>query len=260
MTVTVANVDIGDLPNDGTGDPLRTAFEKINLNFEELVAALPEGPEGSFQFNSNGTALGTANFAYVEADNTISIGADLLPTGNITIGTNTNRIANLFVGQTSLRIGNIRVNESGNTLTFPLSVLPTSKANIAINNLNADGNITSNGGSLTSGKLQITTFQIVTSNNATNQILFETPAVGFNFGTFKINSRETLSFNSQSATVVINKNTNNLFANHAVYGTIFVNGWVTDYNADVAYGNVRFMVSPRFNTEITHTITYEIVT
>jgi hypothetical protein len=29
-------INIGTLPNDGTGDPLRSAFEKINENFDEL--------------------------------------------------------------------------------------------------------------------------------------------------------------------------------------------------------------------------------
>lgn len=31
-------INIGALPNDGTGDPLRTAFEKINNNFTQLFS------------------------------------------------------------------------------------------------------------------------------------------------------------------------------------------------------------------------------
>lgn len=38
MTQRIINV--GTLPNDGTGDPLRVAFEKINLNFNELFAGV----------------------------------------------------------------------------------------------------------------------------------------------------------------------------------------------------------------------------
>jgi len=37
--VTQAIIDIGDAPNDGTGDPLQTAFTKANANFTELYAA-----------------------------------------------------------------------------------------------------------------------------------------------------------------------------------------------------------------------------
>ena len=29
-------IDIGSVANDGTGDPLRTAFDKVNDNFTEL--------------------------------------------------------------------------------------------------------------------------------------------------------------------------------------------------------------------------------
>ena len=29
-------IKIGKLPNDGTGDPLRLAFQKVNLNFDDL--------------------------------------------------------------------------------------------------------------------------------------------------------------------------------------------------------------------------------
>ena len=33
------NINIGSSANDGTGDPLRTAFDKINDNFIELYGA-----------------------------------------------------------------------------------------------------------------------------------------------------------------------------------------------------------------------------
>jgi hypothetical protein len=32
-------INVGTLPNDGTGDPLRVAYEKINENFDQLFAA-----------------------------------------------------------------------------------------------------------------------------------------------------------------------------------------------------------------------------
>lgn len=34
-------INIGTLPNDGTGDPLRTAFNEVNLNFNQIFAAGP---------------------------------------------------------------------------------------------------------------------------------------------------------------------------------------------------------------------------
>ncbi len=36
-------INIGTAANDGTGDPLRTAFNDVNLNFNEVYAAGPVG-------------------------------------------------------------------------------------------------------------------------------------------------------------------------------------------------------------------------
>lgn len=61
MTQQVIN--IGTTANDGQGDPLRVAFEKINENFSELYnlagnTAAP--PDGSVQFRSTNTLLAVA--------------------------------------------------------------------------------------------------------------------------------------------------------------------------------------------------------
>ena len=44
--MTQAIIDIGDAPNDGTGDPARDAFNKCNNNFTELYAADAAGGGG----------------------------------------------------------------------------------------------------------------------------------------------------------------------------------------------------------------------
>lgn len=33
-------INVGTLPNDGTGDPLRVAYQKTNSNFDELYASI----------------------------------------------------------------------------------------------------------------------------------------------------------------------------------------------------------------------------
>ncbi len=46
-------INLGSSANDGTGDPLRVAFEKINNNFSELFnTAMPNGPDGSIQYRA----------------------------------------------------------------------------------------------------------------------------------------------------------------------------------------------------------------
>jgi hypothetical protein len=69
-------INIGTAPNDGTGTPLRTAFDYCNLNFTELYTAV--GPSGN-----NIVVPGTATI-----------------TGNLTVDTNTLFVdaANNYVG------------------------------------------------------------------------------------------------------------------------------------------------------------------
>lgn len=260
MAITTANIDIGDLPNDGTGDPLRTAFEKINENFAELLGGLPEGPEGSFQFNDNGNSLGTANFAYVASNNTIQLGSNIAPIANVTIGTATNKIAGLYLGNTSLKLGNVSVNEIDNTISFPLTVLPSVKASIAVNNITSDGNVTV-GDTLVVGATTTKTVQAITTTNAPNQPIVEILESEFGIGTFKINSRENASNNSQSATVVAYKSNTGLGIRYIVSDTIFIGASYINYNVFLdGYGNVQLAVSPTLNTTFTHTINYEVTT
>ena len=61
------HINLGDTPNDRTGDPLRTAFEKVNSNFDELYARTGDdlqipalaGNDGKV-LTTNGTTLSWA--------------------------------------------------------------------------------------------------------------------------------------------------------------------------------------------------------
>lgn len=258
MTITTANIDIGDLPNDGTGDPLRTAFEKINLNFAELAELIPQGPNNSFQFNSGEAFQGTANLAYDVANNIINIGGNLVPiTANVHIGSNANRISNIWLANSGLVFGNVRVTESANTISFPLLADPNEKASLDIDNININGNTNITGG-ITFANTSLNSFRAVTSNNSANQVIFQIPVNEFDFGTFQLISREANSNNSQTVNITINKSSNNLSVNYCVSGTIFAGNVVTDYNCDVGFSNVRVMVNPFPNVEITHIGTFQI--
>jgi cytoskeletal protein CcmA (bactofilin family) len=64
-------INIGALPNDGTGDPLRTAFNETNLNFNQIFAA---GPVLSNVQIANNTILTTnTNGNLVLAPNGIGV-------------------------------------------------------------------------------------------------------------------------------------------------------------------------------------------
>jgi hypothetical protein len=72
-------INIGAIPNDGTGDPLRTAFNETNLNFNQVFAAGPvlsnvriannsiltTNTNGNLVLSTNGTGVIQANVSIV---------------------------------------------------------------------------------------------------------------------------------------------------------------------------------------------------
>jgi len=81
-------INIGALPNDGTGDPLRTAFNETNLNFDQVFAA---GPVGSNVQIANNTILTTTtNGNLILAPNGVGV-----VQSNVHIVPNTSNIRNL---------------------------------------------------------------------------------------------------------------------------------------------------------------------
>lgn len=53
-------VNIGSAPNDGNGDQLRTAFDKINDNFDELYTALTLDTDGDVTVNNDSLIIATS--------------------------------------------------------------------------------------------------------------------------------------------------------------------------------------------------------
>jgi hypothetical protein len=76
-------INVGAAPNDGTGTPLRTAFQYTNSNFSELYTALGGGvglPGATTQviFNNGGTNLaGDAGLVYNKTTDALTIGGNV---------------------------------------------------------------------------------------------------------------------------------------------------------------------------------------
>lgn len=249
LNTNVFPVDLGEMPNDGTGDPLRVAFAKINDNFEYLSNLAPNGPEGAVQFIRDGVSAGDSNLIFNEADGNLETGLNVIPLTDLgsDIGATDRRFGNLFVGGAS--IGNVTISEEGNVLSFSLGGGATS--DIEVNSIVASG-------SFVLDNEEHSTFEVTTTTNAANQIVFERSVMEFDNGRFVISSRETTSHNAQKVTIDVVKNTTNLSANFVAHSTVFVGTPLTRYNVDVSFGNVRVMVSPFLNTEIVHSVSYTV--
>ena len=83
LNVTQQTINVGSAPNDGTGDPARTAFQKTNANFTDLYASLAiygQAFVGTFTATLNQTVFTLPTSPGSSANLTISVdGATLEP-------------------------------------------------------------------------------------------------------------------------------------------------------------------------------------
>ena len=57
--MTKQTINVGTAANSKNGDPLRTAFQKVNSNFDELYAAMGADVQIPSQVNNSGKLLTT---------------------------------------------------------------------------------------------------------------------------------------------------------------------------------------------------------
>jgi hypothetical protein len=136
-------INIGAIPNDGTGDPLRTAFNETNLNFDQVFAAGPvlsniqianntimtTNVNGNLVLAPNGTAVvqsnvsivpNTANIRnlgsstrrwatvyaqYLNATQ-INLTGDLTVSGNLTVQGNIIQVGNIVTETLTIQLAN----------------------------------------------------------------------------------------------------------------------------------------------------------
>jgi len=136
MAKQTVNISV---PNSGKGDPLRTAFNKINANFTELYTALGLNADttlnlGAFEFT--GSVMTTTDSTAIVIDQSttvtsdLTVGGDLLPSVDLggSIGSPDKQWKSLWVSENTIYINKI-----------PLSV--TSQGQLII-----DGDVFTGGG------------------------------------------------------------------------------------------------------------------
>lgn len=134
--MTVQTINLGNVVNDGLGDDLRTAFEKVNANFQSLNASLTVGAtnigltgQGIFaqkvgdelQFKNlvGGTGItldGTANSIVVNATQSGAFSTIFTSDDSTSIS------SSLYPDITFKGDGGIEVTSSESTITFGISI------------------------------------------------------------------------------------------------------------------------------------------
>lgn len=98
------NVNIGDSANDGAGDPLRVAFDKINDNFDEVYTALGGAIDGLAENDLKGNVLAdddtiiiNSTFGTINLNGTINTHIIPRGTGLSDIGSAANKFKDLYI-------------------------------------------------------------------------------------------------------------------------------------------------------------------
>ncbi len=250
-------INVGSLPNDGSGDPLRVAYIKINNNFALTSNLAPAGNSGDLQFKlvtTNGNITtesfsSSPNLNYNANTNNFNVGANIIPLDNetMTIGDPSLLVGNIFLGQNALNVGNINVTETGNVLSFNVAVFPSNKGQISVGGITY-GNANSVQNS-TASFVTETTFPVT---------IYSVPLTEFSAAKFDVTSRESSSNNSQTATIAASINNQGDSVSYTVHNILFNGNAVTSYSMDIFNSNVRLIVTPFLSSEITHYITYQI--
>lgn len=201
-------VNIGAAPNDGTGDAIRDAFNKINSNFDEVYSsytatgAITVGNSTVNSVVSNTGGLVVANPTSSTVANT-----SILKVGNTTV--------NAVINSSSLVIGNTTVNSS--VLYVGNSTVNTSHSVSAVQLANSTSNASLTAGGLFIGNSTVnatansSTLRISTANVTSNTGLTlgssTDAANGYTFlpNGFKMNWG-WVSSNSTTGTVVFTPN------------------------------------------------------
>ena len=144
-------IDVGTAPNNGTGDPLRTAFIKTDNNFDQIWAAGPVGSNVRIQNNVVSTLQVNQDLALSpNGVGNVRLNNNTIPGANNTwfLGSTTNQWRGVYAN--SITAGNVTIN---NNLVVPGDVT-------------IEGNLTVEGDTIQIGNIVTDTKTIQLSNTA----------------------------------------------------------------------------------------------
>ena len=112
-------INVGSAPNDGTGDPLRTAYQKINSNFTDIYSNIA-GSNFKFQVNTMTTQLGNINISPISSGAVVIGSANQLYVSNPSASTSGSTGALVVAGGVGIS-GDLNVSGNLNAPNITLS-------------------------------------------------------------------------------------------------------------------------------------------
>lgn len=176
--MTIQNINVGNIANDGTGDDLRDAFIKVNQNFQEIELLVEDNLLENLQVTNLGSG-GSEVYASYE-NNQLSF-RRLVPGENITLSQTANTIQ---INASSITRTLIFATESGSVLiTNSGTVTFQGDENLLISGNNNTGTVNF---SLRDEITKYLTFDFGTNFGTTKSSIldFVVSTVGVDLGTF----------------------------------------------------------------------------
>ena len=195
-------INIGTAANDGTGDPIRDAFDKVNDNFNEMYSAYIANTSvtvGNTTVNtvishiglasSNSTVTAVANLSNFRVGNTTAnaqlTGAAFAINGSATLGS-------ASINTSALGLGNSTVNTTHSVLTLSITN-STSNATVNAGSLfigNSTVNTTVNSSIIKVGSANVTTntLSLGSSTDGANGFTYLPNGFKMNWGWASVNS------------------------------------------------------------------------
>lgn len=103
------------------------------------------------------------------------------------------------------------------------------------------------------------TSSIYTTGNQVNQVIFETDASKFTYGTFIIRSKNPVTTDSQSIRLDAQIDTTKQQVKFTGYGILIFGNSLAAFDMDVSNGNVRILCNPLVDQSIFHFISAKIL-
>jgi hypothetical protein len=269
------------LPNDGSGDPLRLAFDKINNNFANLFAIT--STEGQLipvdetsvrlafeQINNNFTNL----FAITNSDDEVLPTEQVLETqqvtesfsGNINIGLLANNVYyTLPESSTQVEVVQFDTFSYVANLVTPTGPYGAQEyINIGAQANDGEGDPLRTAFAKINNNFSNLFFTTTSTSNTftvgldTNQVIYETSANTFSQAKFQIRSSDPGTDDMQDITITASITNNLAGVRFTGYGTLFEGNPLCRYDMDVLDGNVRLLINPIKNAVILHFIASEV--
>jgi hypothetical protein len=164
--MAVQTINIGNIANDGTGDNLRQAFQKVNTNFADL--------DQRFDFNNTIENLGTGEGVFYTKENNVQYYKSLKAGNNISLSSTNDEITISSTEAFTIQTDSDSVSVSGTGKFFGIkggtnidTTITSNDVNVAIdpNGLVALDTSPTLGGTLNANSNNITNVGSITANS-----------------------------------------------------------------------------------------------